>query len=201
LKTATVEPDPTLTAVLLAAGSSSRLGYPKQLVNIEGQSLVRRSAACLAALPIRELIVVTGAGEKAVRAELESIPLTLAHNEDWRQGMGSSIATACRRLDEVVDGVLITLCDLWRLEQADLLNLVGAWRKDPTRIVASQWHDAFGPPVIFPASCFAELSALRGERGAKAVIAGHPDIVRFVPLDNARFDLDRPDDLDTARRD
>jgi CTP:molybdopterin cytidylyltransferase MocA len=196
-------PEPAkLAAVLLAAGASVRLGQPKQLVRLDGQSLVRRAAGLLSTLGL-ETVVVTGHRSEDVARELDGLPVTAVHNSEWRLGMGGSIACGVKHIPGQPAGVMLVLCDQWRVDQSDFRALVSAWKSDISRIAAAQWdHESeviSGPPVIFPRKLMHELKFLDPASGAKAVIDGHKDVT-YVSLKNAAFDLDRPEDLEALSR-
>jgi len=190
----------SLAVVLLAAGSSSRLGQPKQLLRIEGEALVARTADRLLNLEPAGLIVVTGCESHAVGIQLSGMPLQIVHNPGWHQGMGTSIARGVKELPNAAQGVLIMLCDQWRIDQDDLGLLASTWCSDISQIVVARWGDPaggnFGPPVIFPADLFHELAALQGDRGARPLIEKYRDRVEFVSMDHAAFDLDEAGDLE-----
>lgn len=186
--------------MLLAAGSSSRLGQPKQLVKRGGESLVRRAAGLLLNLGADPVVVVTGYRSEEVSGQLQGLPLTAVKNPDWELGMGGSIACGVRNIPDGVDGVLLMPCDLWRLTAEDLNGLIVVWKSDISRIIMTAWNDEksyfSGPPVIFPGDLIHELSFVNGERGARPVIDRHREIVSTVELKNAAYDLDEPQDLD-----
>jgi molybdenum cofactor cytidylyltransferase len=193
-----------LGAILLAAGSSSRLGQSKQLLQIDGQALVRSQAGKLLALNPACVVVVTGAGQQAVEQALLGLPLQLVHNSDWQQGMGSSLACGIAAMPERVRGALLLLCDQWKIEAVDLLALTQAWKQSPGIAVTAQWRESSdgelaplisGPPVVFPRSLFSSLARLRGDRGAAQILKRHKPGVQSIELPNAAFDIDQPADL------
>lgn len=188
-----------LAAVLLAGGPSSRLGRPKQLVRVGGESLVRRTARLLLGLEPDSVTVVTGCEAIRVAGELEGLPIRIVYNRDWGRGMGASINAGVRSLRGGADGVLITVCDQWRVEQDDLARLANGWFSDISRIFVANWKegDAFvsGPPVIFPRKLIPELKSMQQNRGARQLIDRYMDLVEYVEMENAAFDLDRPEDL------
>ena len=192
-----------LAAILPAAGPSTRLGQSKQLVRMDGESLVRRAARLLLALEPESVTVVSGSDSGRVTREVEDLPVSVIHNPDWRRGMGGSIACGVHSLVEAPKAVLILLCDQWRLEKEDIERLIEAWNADISRIVAASWFRGksrvYGPPVVFPGEYIRELKFLDEKRGAKYLIDREPGNVRFVRMDNAGFDLDCPADLDALR--
>jgi CTP:molybdopterin cytidylyltransferase MocA len=191
---------PRLAAILLAAGASRRLGQPKQFVKRNGESLVRRSAGLLVKLAADPIVVVAGFQAERTIHELQDMPLTLVTNQEWEQGMGGSIACGMRVIPPGIDGVLLMLCDLWKLDLRDLQRLKSAWVSDISRIIVSEWNDkkvtVSGPPVIFPGELIHELKCVNGKAGAKAFIDQNREIVRTVTLENAAYDLDGPEDLE-----
>ena len=189
-----------LGAVLLAAGGSSRMGRPKQLLRIEDEALVTRMARLLVELEPGSVMVVTGSASQAVKDQLSGLPVQTEHNPRWQDGMAGSLATGVKNLPAEVAGVLIVLCDQWRIGVEDLRELARAWSADISQIAAACWDEngrqVIGPPAIFPRALFEELINLRGDRGARAVIEKHRENTSFVAMENAHFDLDEPADLD-----
>lgn len=192
-----------LHAILLAAGPSSRLGQPKQLVEFGGESLVRRSGRMLTDLVSGPVIAVTGSESERVTSELEGLSVEPVLNPEWKLGMGGSIAYGARQLPEYPPGILVMVCDQWLLEAADVRKLIESWATDPARIHVACWKEGnahvSGPPVIFPGRLRGDLKGLEKSRGARQVIDRFIDIVQFVELDSAAHDLDRPEDLEKLK--
>jgi molybdenum cofactor cytidylyltransferase len=189
-----------LAAILVAAGPSTRLGQPKQLVEFKGESLARRSAGILADLVGDRAVVVTGCEAEKVATEIEDLPLRTVFNPDWEKGMGGSIACGARHVPEWPDGIMVMVCDQWLLSRNDLEKLIESWRAAASRIHVASWKEgtAFvsGPPVIFPGNLRGELKGLEKSRGARQLIDRYIEIAEFVELESAAFDLDRPEDLE-----
>lgn len=188
-----------VTAILLAAGGSSRLGRAKQLLDLHGVSLVRRSAGMLLKLT-PSVVVVTGSKKREVELELEDLPVRLIHNDRWREGVGTSIACAMGAVPVSTQAALIVLCDQYRLELEGVQKLLEAWEKEPGRIVVARWEKLFGPPAIFPRSLFVELSRLTGDRGARQLMVQNRMRLSYVSLSEAAYDLDDRVDLARMRR-
>jgi len=185
---------PELAGLLPAAGASRRLGRPKQLVPLGGVPLVRRQAELL--LSVTEcVIVVTGAHGGAVEAALAGLDVTVRHNPGWADGLAGSLVAGLAAVPDSGDAALVLLCDQYRLQAGDLKALREAWLADPDRICAARWAAGFGPPVILPRAYFADVTRLRGDRGAKPLIAAAGEAARFVDIDGARYDLNTPGDL------
>lgn len=184
-----------LAGVLLAAGGSARLGQSKQLLRWQGEALVRRQARALLAL-CNPVVVVTGAQAAAVEAELDGLAVEIARNAQWPAGMGASLALGAAR-QAGATGLLVLLADQWRITAADLAVLVAAWREAPEQAVAAQWPGcAAGVPAVFPACALAGLKSLRGDVGARRLLSSGQFPLRTMPMPNAAFDLDTPQDLE-----
>lgn len=186
---------PALGAILLAAGGSRRLGRPKQLVECDGEPLVRRQARLLLELNPACVVVVTGAAETGVRSALDGLDVALVHNRDWERGMGTSLACGIRAMPERVRGALLLLVDQYRLDADDLRRMIDAWRRDPESAVTAAWDERRGPPVVFPRALFDRVARLQGDSGARQVLKKFRGRLTVVPSPNAAFDLDTAEDL------
>ncbi|SEU30285.1 nucleotidyltransferase family protein [Stigmatella erecta] len=181
--------------VVLAAGSSSRLGQPKQLLLHEGKTLVRRTAEAAVAAGLAPVITVLGAHPEAVAAELAGLPVHPVLNPDWTAGMGLSLRVGLRALPPGVDAALVVLCDQLRVDAAHLSALVDTFTRTHAPIVASGYAGARGVPALFSRALFAELEALSPGEGARRVIAREPSRVVEVALAGGDEDLDTAADL------
>ena len=190
--------EPVLVGLLLAAGSSERLGQPKQLVQWQGESLLRRTAGMLLA-ETDEVVVVSGAFAAEIEGDLKGIPVRIQHNDDWRSGMGGSIAAGMCGINRQADAVLIMLCDQWKIEPADLQSLIQTWKEEPAIVATAHWDNTPGPPTIIPHHLFGELSQLHGPQGARSLIR-RQSRVNKVDIPNAQHDLDTAADLQMIAR-
>ena len=186
---------PQLSILIPAAGVSQRLGQPKQLLQYRGKTLIQHAVDSAYSINPREIIVVTGANAEAVKDATQTVPVCWIHNPDWSAGMGGSIATGATGISPESTGVMILLCDQWRLQTSDLRGLAEKWQSDPERIVCAEADGQLMPPVIFPASCFNDLQALNGDNGARSILKNHPDLLTAVPSKNAAYDMDTPSQL------
>ena len=184
-----------LSVLIPAAGASNRLGQPKQLLEHKGKPLIQNAVNLAQSLSPREIIVVTGAAATRVEAALEQLPVRCIHNPDWSTGMGGSIALGAGAVSPDSSGLLILLCDQWRIQSADLLKLADTWQASPGHIVCAQAEGHLMPPVIFPPVFFDELRQLREDRGARKLLKKNPDQLYSIQMDNAYSDLDTPAQL------
>ncbi len=184
-----------LSALLLAAGGSRRLGRPKQLLVWQGETLVRRAAQTALAAGVDELIAVLGAHQEEVAAALAGLDLRTTLNADWRDGLGSSIA--CGMGASSGDAVLVLLADQPGVDAALLRRLIEGARSGHQRI-ACAYGGGIGVPALF--SDRADLDVLRsasGDRGARELLHSAPESVLAIPAPEASLDID--DEQDWAR--
>jgi molybdenum cofactor cytidylyltransferase len=179
-----------LAVVVLAAGASRRLGRPKQLVTRAGEPLVRRITRLAASLEPMWLGVVVGARASAVAAALAGSGAVIVRARRWRDGMSASLAAGVRASPRGAQRILVVSADQWRVTAADLGRLVRAARHLPA---AAGYAGHTGIPAIFPARLRRRLLGLRGDRGARAVLA--LGAFTKVPMATALDDLDTPTDL------
>lgn len=188
------EPARDLAGIVLAAGASSRLGRPKQLVLLRGQTLIARAAALARSLCGAGVIVVTGAHHDQVLDALQALDVTAVYNPRWREGMGASLRLGAAVTSDSATGLLVMLSDQPLIDEADMERLVGTWCAAPDEIAAAAYRDCVGVPAIFPRRCLEELKNLRGDKGAKQLLDRAASLSQ-VEMPNAAFDLDTPDAL------
>jgi molybdenum cofactor cytidylyltransferase len=193
---------PKCALIILAAGGSARLGRPKQLVSFRGRSLLRRAAQTALASDCRPVIVVLGAFARRLKGELGALPLTVATNLQWGLGIGSSIRAGLAALPpgrDAPDAVVIMLCDQPLISARFLNRLLAVHHSSRRGIVASEYAGTVGVPALFSRAYYPELAALAADSGAKAVIVKHEKDLERIPLAEAAFDLDRPEDMRRMR--
>ena len=184
--------------ILLAAGASSRLGYPKQLLLVDGETLLHRSARIAIAVGVQSLYVVLGYAANEVRPALLDLPATVLINEDWRSGMASSLKAGLQALSSDTTHALVLVCDQVGLSIDQLNKLLAAGCAYPQNIVASSYQGKNGVPAIFPVDCFHALKAIDGDRGARDLLQSHSDRVIPVPFDQGSLDIDTSEDVTRA---
>ena len=186
-----------LSAIVLAAGGSSRYGQCKQLVNIDGSSLVRHAVSKLSSLFSHDRInVVVGASSRAVAQAISDLPVNIVHNEYWQKGLASSLIAGINAIEPGCRAVMITLCDQALVTAIHLRRLVDCWTEEPSRIIASGYADTLGTPAVIPVEFSPQVLALEGDAGAKSILKNNAGQVRTVSIPEAEFDLDVPADLD-----
>lgn len=183
---------PRHALLLLAAGASRRLGEPKQLLRLGGETLVHRAARLGLATAPAEAVVVCGAHADAVWREVADLPLRRLDGTDRDGGLGQSLAAGLGALSANIDGALVLLCDQPALDADHLLALRDAWRTDPTRAAASAYEGVLGVPALLPRAWFARLAEGRDDQGARALLRAHAAGVHAVAAPALAHDIDTP---------
>ena len=184
-----------LYAIVLAAGASTRFGSAKQLVRLAGRPLLHTVVTRASEVTGNALIVVLGSGAAQLAPLLKHSPGSVVINQEWREGLASSIRAGVARLPAACSAVMLLLADQAAVTAEDLKRLAGSWRKQPQHIAAALYSGSCGAPAIFPRSSFRSLSELRGDTGARALLVRNSDRVVRVPMPSAAVDVDTPEDL------
>ena len=185
-------------AVVLAAGASTRIGIPKQLLQFRGQTFLRRAASVALEAGCRPVVVVTGANAAACRESLRGFDVLEAENQRWESGMSSSVRVGIEALvtaNPRIAAIVLMLCDQPFVTRDVIVGLVRAHYETGCSIVASQYGGSYGVPALFGKAHFAELGTLEGAAGAKQVIQKHLEKVHLLPFPEGEIDVDTPDDF------
>jgi len=185
----------SLHILVLAAGASTRLGQPKQLVKLGGRPALHRVVSNAVAIAGHSVTVVIGAHARDMTHLLGHSPASVIVNRDWEEGMASSIRRGLAALPAACDAVMILLGDQLAVTADDLKRLVSAWKEQDSIIATATYERHVGVPAIFPRVCFSELAELRGDHGARLVLERNTYRLVRVPMSNAAIDLDTPEDL------
>ncbi|MEZ0610702.1 NTP transferase domain-containing protein [Fibrella sp. WM1] len=186
----------TIGTIILAAGQSSRLGEPKQLLEQNGQPLVRHMAQLAVDLNAGPIVVVVGAHAEAVSEALHDLKVRKLPNPDWQSGMASSIKAGVALLAPTQpEAILILLTDQPYVSRALVEQLIETARSTHKPIVASQYGDTLGVPILFRPAYYEALQQLTGDTGARLLVQQNPDDVASVPFEQGRIDLDTPEDV------
>jgi molybdenum cofactor cytidylyltransferase len=181
--------------ILLAAGSSTRMGAAKQLLDFGGKPMVRHSAESAQSSGCDTVIVVLGAHESEVREALAGLPIEIVVNERWADGMGTSIQAGLRAVeDRDLGGIILALADQPFVTSGFLRGLAATHQTSGKPIVAAQYSGTAGVPVFFAREAFPLLMALKPEQGCKGVILGHRAETVLVDCPEAAMDIDTPED-------
>lgn len=185
----------SLHVLILAAGASTRLGQPKQLVKLGGRPALHIVVSNAVSLAGHGVTVVIGAHAREMTHLLAHSPASVIVNRHWEEGMGSSLRFGVAALPPACDAVLVLLGDQVGVTADDLKRLASAWKGEESMIAASVYDQHVGVPAIFPRLCFSELMDVRGDHGARRVLERNSYRLVRVPMPNAAIDLDTPEDL------
>ncbi len=194
--TAAREGEPFVSAIVLAAGGSTRMGRPKLALPVGGTPMIRRAAQAALASRCREVIVVLGTHAEVYRPLLDGLGVRIVQNPDPKEGMGSSIRTGVEVVSPDAQGLVLLLADQPFVDAATIDQLIETALTEGRRIVASAYAQTVGPPAYFHRALFLELLTLEGDRGARSVIESYPKEGVAVPLpEESAADIDTADDL------
>ena len=185
--------------IILAAGNSSRLGRPKQLIPFRGLTLLTHVITESQSAGLHP-IVVTGAYREEVEESLENTTVHQVYNAAWQTGMASGIVAGLSKLlsaNPGLDAVIIAVCDQPFISAELLSALIATFLGAGKQIVASTYAGSAGTPVLFGSSLFGELLALSGAEGAKKLLTRHPDQLAAVAFPEGAIDIDTEDDAGT----
>ena len=192
----------TVGLILLAAGGSSRLGHPKQLLLYRGRTLLRHAAETALFSCCHPIVVVLGAQPDRLRLELAERDVLVAENPAWEMGMGSSICAGLATLETAapeLTGVVLMLCDQPLITSDALDALVQSHTDTGCPLVASEYGGTRGVPAFFSRALFPELRALPDAQGAKAIFARHESETTALPLPTGVWDVDTAADYARLR--
>jgi len=187
-------------AILLAAGESRRMGYPKPLLRLGSRTFIEMLAAAMLQ-SVARLIVVVGAHAGAVREAISADPrIAVVENPDYRRGQLSSIKAALPHVGPEAGGALIHLVDHPMVRAETFAAVIDRYRRLQRPIAIARYQGRRGHPVLFARELFGELAAAPEDQGARVVVAADPARVVYVDVDDPGVltDLDTPEDLDRA---
>ena len=190
-----------IAAIVLAAGGSARMGQSKQLLPINGQPMVRRVTATVCAANLAQVVVVTGAQAEAVKKALAGLPAEIVVNEAWAEGLSSSLRLGLRALRPEIQAALMVLADQPALTPELLNTLAKRYRATGAAIVLPVYQGRRGNPVLFDRALFADLLAVEGDQGGRAILACYASSIERVEVDDPSvlLDIDTRADYDKVR--
>lgn len=183
--------------ILLAAGSSSRMGESKQLLIIDGQPLLRRTIKVALDANPDNLIVVLGSNFEEHQKVISDLPVEIVYNENWEKGMGNSIKSGLNhllRISPSANAVIILVCDQPMLTADHLKKLQEKFLQFKKPVAAMTYSGTFGVPAIFDKCLFDDLLSLSDSMGAKMIIKENSNNITMIPFSEGSLDLDTPND-------
>ncbi len=190
-----------ISAILLAAGESKRMGAFKQLLPFEGKTFVQCAVDNLMASGADEIICVTGHRASDVRAALQDRAVIFAHNADYTSGMSASIKHGIEAVSKDAEAVLIALADQPQIGAAVIRRLIETWKKDRPLILVPVFDERNGHPVIFDISLKGEILSVDPCEGLRQVVQAHKDeVLRVEASVEVLIDFDLPQDYNRIGR-
>lgn len=191
----------SVPAVVLAAGSSARLGQPKQLLRLpqfHPETLLERTARLAQEAGAFPIFIVLGAAASEIERGSRLENCIVVRNEHWMEGMASSLRLGIATIEECLPkatGALLLVCDQPSISREHLRQLVAVHRRDPQFATVSRYAGHWGVPAVAPRSTFPELLKLKGDEGARKVLgqAGLP--IKEFDLPDGEWDIDLPEDI------
>ena len=188
----------SIGAVILAAGVSSRMGEPKQLLRLGGKTLLEQVLDNARSAAVDEIVVVLGAGAENIRQQIDLSKTKVVINSSYQQGMGTSLGAGLAALDPAINAVLILLGDQPFVRPATLDRICEEYRRSHAQIVIPLYKGFRGNPVLLARSVFPEVMALSGDVGCRAIFGNHLEGIVKLPVDDVGIllDIDSKADFD-----
>lgn len=185
-----------LSAMLLAAGESRRMGRPKSLLPFGGKTVIETIVDRLLALRVAEVLIVLGHQHEMVRQRIESLPVQIVVNNDFGKGMLSSIQCGVRALSSESEGVLLCLIDQPQIPPGVFTELIASFPANPAKILVPVHQSRRGHPILLPSSYYPNILQLAGGSGLRTLLHKHPERVLEIPCDAPEVvrDMDIPED-------
>lgn len=183
--------------ILLAAGASKRLGKPKQLLQFQNETLLKRSVKIAHDSCCHPVIVVLSANAEKLALEIEEFNVEIVVNTESEHGMGTSIQIGTKYFSENhpdISGVILMVCDQPFVSVDLIEKMVRSFRQTNALIVASSYRDTIGVPALFSRLIFTELMQLTADDGAKKIIYKHRENVINIPFEAGAIDVDTEQD-------
>jgi molybdenum cofactor cytidylyltransferase len=190
-----------VSILILAAGNSSRLGSPKQLIEFEGKTLIERITEI--ALSISdEVLIVLGGNVELISPKLERFKDTIStiYNPDWQEGMGTSIRVGVEKLVDKSDLILILLSDQPFISKVLLQNMLQTYANSQKPIVSCVYTNTLGAPILFDKSVFSELLKLHGKKGAKSFLHLYEGKISKIDFPEGIIDIDTLEDVEKLQK-
>lgn len=188
-------------AVVLAAGRSTRMGEPKQLLRLGGRLMLEQTVENVRASGVDEEVLVLGFEAEAIRREISEALLGAVRvvvNGDYKSGIASSLRTGLAAVSSAMDAALIVLADQPFVRPESMLRILDVHRNSDAKIVVPFYRGKRGNPVLLDRSLFAEAMALEGDVGCRAIFANHADAIVRVDVDDPAVlaDIDTREDFE-----
>jgi len=191
-------PQLDVVVAVLAAGTSRRLGRPKQLLHVAGEPQLRRQCRCALDAAVGDVVVILGSNADQHRRVISDLPVDVCINEEWTEGLAATLRRAIGAAQQRRAALLVLPCDQYRIIPEDLCALSEMWRQMPSTACLSRAEGYAGPPAILPLEYHNHVLRLRGDVGARAILFASERPPAEIINPRAMFDLDSPEDATIA---
>ena len=181
---------PSIAIIVLAAGASTRLGAPKQLLKYNGITLLRRTVETVLLSKAESVHVVFGFEAEKMRLEIADLPVDVIINPNWQRGISTSIQSGIQSLEPNIDAAIIVLCDQLKLSTDILNKLIDTYASTRAPIITCKYAETIGVPAMFDRRIFPELLSLEGDLGAKKIIEQHSKERIEIDFLDGEIDID-----------
>lgn len=186
--------------LLLAAGSSSRMGEPKMLLPFRGGTLLQHIVNEINGLTDARLMVVTGCYHELLLNVLQQLQVSFIYNEQWRDGMGSSIKKGMEYIMQQYSNaprVMLLVVDQPYISTGLLQQMLDEMERSKQKIIACSYAGTIGTPVLFDKTYFSKLLLMKGDKGAKQLVLQSVADLQTIDFPQGAIDIDRPEDYST----
>jgi len=186
-----------LAVLILAAGSSSRLGQPKQLLPFKKTTLLEHTISCAQSVS-DNVFVILGGNHSIIQNKIDLQGIEVILTQDWHKGIGSSISSGVKSITKTIqdtESIMILLCDQPKITNELLVELVAIHAEMKKPISACKYGNSFGVPAIFNKNMYKELEKLKDDSGAKVMIGKNKNYASFLNFPDGNIDIDNQEDL------
>ncbi len=195
-----VERTGAVAGVVLAAGTSTRMGKNKLLFDLEGESVVRRAIRVAAESGLQPVIAVLGHEAERVRRELAGLSCDIVENPDYQRGINGSLKTGIAAVPDSATAAVVILADMPFVTAPMIATLIARYRASTAPLVISDYDGVNAPPMLYDRALFPELQTMEGEGCGKVVVRRHRQEAEVLAWPAAALtDLDVPDDYARVR--
>ena len=183
--------------LMIAAGESKRMGSPKQLLVVEGETIINRMIHIVKKAVNFPTYVILGAFAETIQAQFPNLEINIVNNTHWQEGMASSIRlglNTAKAQIPALDCVMVVLCDQPYITESTITALLQLQKEKDTPMAAAYYDDVMGTPALFHSSIFNELLSLKGDMGAKRIIQSRPEEVAKLHFEKGLLDIDTKED-------
>ncbi len=187
-----------ISAIVLAAGTSSRMGRPKPLIRVRGRPLLEHVLTTIRNSSVGQTVVVLGHEADRIQEDIPLDDVTVVLNRDYAEGMSTSIKAGLRALDSGTEAAFVVLADQPFVSPSTLDTLSHRWTESDAKILIPTFRGVRGNPVLLDLSLSHDLQSISGDQGCRGIFGHHQDDILEVPVDDPSIllDLDTKTQLD-----